>query len=260
MLINIFVQKLISMIIKSNLYRKISSIFLIFILFYSCNNNERTQLNDIEIEQKGIGKVLVFGNSITKHPITPFWWGEWGMAASTRENDWVHQLQSKLRIKNEDAMIQALNIADWERNLNSYDISQLDTYLVSDIECVIFKIGENVQDKPNFETSLNLLVQKVKTKVPKAQILIVGSFWPLQEIEIILTKVAKDQKCSFVSLAYMWDKQDVYQAKLNTNVFGDDNQWHVISDGGDVAIGVASHPNDFAMQAIASDIAKILIK
>lgn len=41
--------------------------------------------------------LLFIGNSITKHGKCSYWPGEWGMAASSPENDYVHLLVNKLR-------------------------------------------------------------------------------------------------------------------------------------------------------------------
>ena len=43
-------------------------------------------------------KVLFVGNSITKHAPAPTigWYGDWGMAASKKENDYVHLIMKKL--------------------------------------------------------------------------------------------------------------------------------------------------------------------
>jgi len=43
-------------------------------------------------------RLMVIGNSITYHPPREElgWYGDWGMAASERENDWVHLVLGKL--------------------------------------------------------------------------------------------------------------------------------------------------------------------
>lgn len=35
---------------------------------------------------------LILGNSITLHSPCSYWWGSWGMAASSAEHDFVHIL------------------------------------------------------------------------------------------------------------------------------------------------------------------------
>ena len=49
-------------------------------------------------EGKGI-KVMFVGNSITLHGVLPSigWNNEWGMAASAKENDYVHIIEKKVK-------------------------------------------------------------------------------------------------------------------------------------------------------------------
>lgn len=42
-------------------------------------------------------EMLFIGNSITLHGKASYWPGEWGMAASTREKDYVHLLMKNCR-------------------------------------------------------------------------------------------------------------------------------------------------------------------
>lgn len=64
--------------------------FMTAILLYGCTKDSSNPYT----------RVLVLGNSITKHPITSYWWGEWGMAASKKENDFVHKLEKMLQTAN----------------------------------------------------------------------------------------------------------------------------------------------------------------
>ena len=44
-------------------------------------------------------RFLAFGNSLTQHPPTSFWWNTCGMAASKPENDWVHRVTQRLKMQ-----------------------------------------------------------------------------------------------------------------------------------------------------------------
>lgn len=57
---------------------------------------------------------LCIGNSISKHPITDFWWNENGMATSTLEKDYYHLVIDKLKQKHEKVNAEVVNLSVWE--------------------------------------------------------------------------------------------------------------------------------------------------
>ena len=63
-------------------------------------------------------KLLILGNSLTRHAPAPQigWHGDWGMAASTREHDFVHRLCTKLEEAGVTVDLRFGNVADFERN------------------------------------------------------------------------------------------------------------------------------------------------
>ncbi|MCL1640984.1 SGNH/GDSL hydrolase family protein [Elizabethkingia anophelis] len=193
-------------------------------------------------------KIAHLGNSICRHQITSFWWGDWGMAATTRDKDYVHQFLSKYKSKNSSATTQALNIATWETGHTTYNKSQLDSTLLGS-DLVVIRIGENVTWSTSFKSEFRLLVEYIISKVPNATLLIGGTFWYSQEKDSDMKAVADEKGITFVSMQGL----DIPENKqtLSGQVFGDDNQWHTIADGGSIAEGVANHPNDRGMQLIA---------
>lgn len=70
---------------------------------------------------RGAGKssprILFLGNSITLHgPKADIGWtGDWGMAASEPEKDYVHQTVRMLRAENPGLSWRIGQLADWER-------------------------------------------------------------------------------------------------------------------------------------------------
>ena len=50
-------------------------------------------------DDDGVYNILAIGNSITLHPVCSYWWGSWGMAASSIDKDYVHQVQAGLSQK-----------------------------------------------------------------------------------------------------------------------------------------------------------------
>ena len=84
----------------------------------SANQLKKSDLVRV-INPEGKGKRIMFaGNSITLHGIKEDigWYNEWGMAASKRENDYVHRLISKVNEIDEDAAYCICQVAEWERN------------------------------------------------------------------------------------------------------------------------------------------------
>lgn len=69
----------------------IPSVALCVFFFLNGNYTEKIKASIDELDNSKYD-YLVIGNSITSHPINEYWWGEWGMAASKKENDFVHIL------------------------------------------------------------------------------------------------------------------------------------------------------------------------
>ncbi|MDV3661624.1 hypothetical protein CMU70_14310 [Elizabethkingia anophelis] len=194
------------------------------------------------------GKIAHLGNSICRHQITSFWWGDWGMAATVREKDYVHRFLTKYQVKNPSATTEALNIAIWEQSPASYDKTLMDLTIL-DSDLIVIRIGENVTWSTSFKSEFRLLVEYIMSKVPNATLLIGGTFWYSQEKDNDMKAVADEKGITFVSMQGL----DIPENKqtLSGQVFGDDGNWHTISDGGETAVGVANHPNDLGMDYIA---------
>jgi hypothetical protein len=113
-------------------------------------------------------KILFLGNSITLHPplVERKWTGNWGMAASALEKDYVHVLTKqidehtggtlKLRLvdptkKDADGVVtlgdaNVVNIADiLERKYASYDPARLRSQIALRPDVVVLQFGENVR-------------------------------------------------------------------------------------------------------------------
>ena len=69
-------------------------------------------------------KVMFLGNSITKHGVAPQigWHGDWGMAASKQENDYVHLCEKEILKKFPQSSFCIVQGAEWERRYKDSDI------------------------------------------------------------------------------------------------------------------------------------------
>ena len=97
---------------------------LCFLSISSCSDSEKAP------EKKELN-VLILGNSVLAHQPAPDlgWYGDWGMAATAPENDFVHQYQ-KMMDESElykSVTVTSQNIAWWENdftyNLAGYNLS-----------------------------------------------------------------------------------------------------------------------------------------
>ena len=178
-------------------------------------------------------RILILGNSITHHPPLPSigWSGDWGMAASAREKDYVHVLVGKLILDYPGIIYEEKNIAAWERDF-SYDVKRAN---ISDFnpDILIVRLGENVpENKPDYDSALNNLLDRFHAN----HVVITGTFWASDYKDSIQSKVARERGCEFVGLRDLWWKP-AYQA---IGLF----------ESG----GVAVHPGDKGMTEIANRI------
>lgn len=204
---------------------------LLFSVLTSCKKERKAS-----VESLVFSNVVILGNSITYAPADASigWNGSWGMAASSADKDYVHLLRAKFKQQNPKVTVQALNIAAFERDCNTYDFDvNLKIYRNSKPDLLILRIGENVPstfDPVAFDQRYQALIAYMKTDNPNLVVLSVGSFWPtLGYVNAIMSK-----RAPYISLAPLGND-------LSNYAFDTPN----VSDG------VKQHPGDKGMQAIA---------
>jgi len=195
--------------------------------------------NNSGIQKRGkrgrIKTVLVLGNSILKHSPKPEigWYGNWGMAASVQDSDFVHLLIRDIHRKNPSVVVKYRNIADFERNYVSYPFSNLDSLRNPDM--LIMKISENVDDSKAVEQDFILWFGKlVNYLAPNKRTvkIIADGFWAKKNVNRMLEEYALKNRYPFVSVV------------------------HLSADPTNMAIGkfehtgVARHPSDKGMRMI----------
>ena len=196
-----------------------------------------------------VRKLLILGNSITLHgPAEKIGWsGNWGMAASAKEKDFVHLVAAGIGESSGTAPeLMVRNIADFERQYATYEVAaKLKDQIGFEADLIVIAIGENVpalkseEDKAQFEKSVTKLLQSLKTS-NRTTILVRSCFW---------ANVAKDQAlkkaCQAVGGVYV----DIGQlSKDEANFARSEREFK--------HKGVANHPGDKGMQAIADAILK----
>ncbi|NUQ65247.1 MAG: SGNH/GDSL hydrolase family protein [Pirellulales bacterium] len=196
-------------------------------------------------------KVLFLGNSITLHGPAPNigWVGNWGMAASAADKDFVHIVTRSLA-KTPGAAPETMvkNIATFERQYASYDIPQsLKDAVAFQADLLIVAIGENVpglksdEEKSQFAASVEKLLQQVRGE-RRPTIIVRSSFWPNQAKDEALRQACRQVGGTFVDISGL--------SKDESNYARSERDFQ--------HAGVAAHPGDRGMQAIADAILKAL--
>jgi hypothetical protein len=194
-----------------------------------------------------VARILFLGNSITLHGPAPEigWTGDWGMAASARDKDYVHQLLDRIsKATGGTPKVMIRNIADFERKLIDFNIREaLKEELAFEAEVVILAIGENASSpktdeaRKQFADALSdLLAQLSRHGRPK--LFVRSQFWPDAEKDRLLKKASGDVGGVFVDLG-----------KLGTDPANFARSERPIEHA-----GVGGHPGDRGMAAIADEL------
>ena len=191
----------------------------------------------------GKGKRIMFvGNSITLHGIRPEvgWYNTWGMAASDKEKDYVHLIKSNVRKIHGDASFCICQVADWEANYqNGADmLSRYNAARDFGADVIILRFVENVKkdgyNSEIFKHQLRTLIKHLDSK-GDAKFVFTTGFWK-HPADDDLRDLAKEFNAPCVDLSDL----------------GDDDKMKAI--GLFDHRGVANHPGDLGMKAIAERI------
>jgi len=196
-------------------------------------------------------KVLFLGNSITMHgPKADIdWSGNWGMAASAEAKDYVHLVSKALGQKSgAPPEVMVKNIADFERTYSGYDVAgKMKQAFDFRADLIIVAIGENVpalksaEDKAQFKSGVAKLLNALKSE-KHPTIVVRSCFWANQSKDEILQQACREAGGIFVDIGSLSkDKSNYARSERPFK-----NQ------------GVANHPGDKGMQAIADALVKAL--
>jgi hypothetical protein len=195
----------------------------------------------------GVHKLLFLGNSITLHAPAPAsgWMGNWGMAASAQEKDYVHLVTRALATPTKPAPeVMVKNIAAFERQYATYDMdSELKDAFGFGANLVVVAIGENVPRlksdgaKRQFRSGVKKLLERLKAN-NQVTLVVRSSFWPNPVIDQILQETCHEAGGIFVDIGHL-SKDEANYAR---------------SERSYKSKGVAAHPGDRGMQGIADAI------
>lgn len=192
-------------------------------------------------------RILFLGNSITLHgPNQAIGWsGNWGMAASAREKDFVHLVTSSLAsTAGTTPEVMVKNIAEFERQYATYDAgAKLKDAFGFRADLIIVAIGENVPNlssddaRAQFGNSLRKLLGGLKANSHPA-IIVRSCFWANPAKDQMLKQVCQEVGGTFVDIGQL----------------GKDESNYARSERKFAHSGVGAHPGDKGMQAIADAI------
>lgn len=191
-------------------------------------------------------RILFAGNSITLHgPKADIGWdGNWGMAASCPEKDYVHLLMNQVEKSHTDASYCICHVSDWERGYRNPD-SFWETFLPAqqfDADIIILRLVENCPadgfHAEAFHKSYSDLVRFLNPN-GRAKLIFTTGFWRHPGDEVI-QKTAEEFESPCVELGDLGEQDEMKAVGLF---------WHE---------GVASHPGDLGMKQIAERILKEL--
>lgn len=203
--------------------------------------------------QTSFKKVLFLGNSITKHgPKADIdWSGNWGMAASAESKDYVHVFTKALAQKQGSTPeIHVKNIADFERAHRGYDFAtKLKEAIDFQADLIVLAIGENVpglrnaDEKAQLQADVTALLKAVQGG-RQPTILVRSCFW---------ANKAKDE-------ALLGACKAVNGIPADISTLGKDQSLYGRAEREFKNAGVANHPGDKGMAAIADALMKALAK
>lgn len=192
-------------------------------------------------------KLLFLGNSITWHgPKQDIGWsGHWGMAASAEEKDFAH-LVAKALSKTTGAAPEVMikNISEFERQYATYDAdAKLKDAFGFGADLIVVAVGENVpalssdEAKGQFANSLGKLLRGLKTD-KRPTIVVRSCFWANPAKDQVLKQTCQEVGGIYVDIGQL--------AKDESNYARSERKF--------AHNGVAAHPGDKGMQAIANAI------
>jgi hypothetical protein len=183
--------------------------------------------------------VIVIGNSITRHDAMPSigWYGAWGMAATSAENDFAHQTAAKLNLP----LIDAINFSALEvtPSIEYVNIPKL-TSSVTESSIVVIELGDNVQfnNLAIFAEQYNKLLDSVKHA---KKLVCVSTWWAAPATDALLEQACLEHKGVFVFIG------DICPEEMKRRVAA-------------YEIGsVDAHPHDWGMGEIADRIVAALL-
>ena len=191
-------------------------------------------------DTRGGVRLLFVGNSITLHAPKPEigWTHNWGMAASSEENDYVHQTMSLVRTIDPLADFRIAQIASWERAYWEGERQLADVRAARDwhSDIVIIRLCENTPeaalDEHPYAAALTDMMNFF-TNDGEAKLIVTDLFWPNPRKDVEIQKAIARTGAKFVRIGDLGVMDSMKAIGLFEHT------------------GVAAHPGDLGMKTIA---------
>ena len=182
-------------------------------------------------------RLAVLGNSITWHAPKPDigWEGDYGMAASCAQADYINILYENLSQRYGSVCIGVFQAAQWESSLTGgpADERPFSTLLAFRPAAALWRLAENVPltvERTYFGACARAVLDRCLGGVP---LVVTTSFWPHAAVDPVLRELAAERGASLVELGDLGDNPAMKAL------------------GRFAHAGVAAHPGDAGMRAIA---------
>ena len=195
-------------------------------------------------------KIAIAGNSITCHGILPSigWHNEWGMAASSEDKDFFHLVMNDFRKKYPDTSFLRIQASAWEREFwkepEEYapQIKELHDY---DADIIVLRLSENcsAEECKNHDFAKGFMTLcDYLSRGGKSKLLITDSFWYSPWTAEGVEKAAQKYCGTVLKLSDLGERDEMKALGLFEHA------------------GVAGHPGDVGMRAIADRILERLFE
>lgn len=150
----------------------------------------------------GQGRFLVLGNSITRHAPQPSigWFGDWGMAASVADSDYVHHLTRMTG----GGIITTRGAARAGLQYGTFNLEQYSDLGARSFDWVILFIGDSVHadtlDAVLFRQVVLDLIDLVASG-SSPEVLVVSRWWANSRVDGLLSELASQEGWRFASIA-----------------------------------------------------------
>jgi len=189
-------------------------------------------------------RILVLGNSVSLHEaVAGLWTHESGMAASEKNKDYVHLLMKKIASeKKVGVTFEVINIAEFERTFNSFNLNRFSALRARNPQYVIFQIGENIpcDEFPLISDQFKQHYMELVNYFGSATKIICLPFRPDMNKVYAITDVGIQTGAFIVDLSHLGNGLD------EKNLAKKENTYNIP--------GVAVHPGDFGMENIAKNL------